>query len=158
MFVLEVGVHISDSVFDKIPSPNDGAANTSNSVALIRKWSLVCCYSDFLSMSFELPNNFLCLFAGRKSSVWVRVWYECPWLPGDSCLTELDEFLGSIVRLCGQRAGLLPAPHGHPVQLCHLLLIAVSVCVRCDLTCTGITTVFQISAKVKLFVIILAKK
>ncbi|XP_048640384.1 protein YIPF7 isoform X3 [Marmota marmota marmota] len=63
------------------------------------------------------------VLASRKSSIWLRVWHECHWLPWDSCLTELDELCRGVIWLCGQCARLLPAPHGHPVQLCHLLFI-----------------------------------
>ncbi|KAL6082444.1 hypothetical protein STEG23_013664, partial [Scotinomys teguina] len=60
----------------------------------------------------------------RKSPVWLRVWHECHWLPWDLHFTKLDEFCRGVMRLCGQRAGILSAPHDHLVHLCYLLFIA----------------------------------
>uniref|UniRef100_A0A8C2QW11 Yip1 domain family member 7 n=1 Tax=Capra hircus TaxID=9925 RepID=A0A8C2QW11_CAPHI len=61
---------------------------------------------------------------GRKSPVWLCVWHECHWLPRYSCLTELDELFRSVLWLRGECAGLLPAPHGHALQLRHLIFTA----------------------------------
>ncbi|XP_043400357.1 protein YIPF7 isoform X4 [Chelonia mydas] len=62
------------------------------------------------------------LLEGRKSSLWLRIWHQCCWVPRNTCFTEPDEHSRCLVWLCCQCTGLLPATHGGPVQLCSLLL------------------------------------
>lgn len=112
-------------------------------------------------LTFQCPLDvgyvsscFLPVVAGRKGSVWLRVRPERRGLPGDSHFAELDELPGAVLWLRGERAGLLPATHGHPVRLRPRLLTAVSVCdTRCPLCSLPFPQACHTRAAVKAFLI-----
>lgn len=65
-----------------------------------------------------------------EDPVWVRVRNQRHRLPGHVLPAQPDEHDGRLLRLRGQRSGLLPPPHDPPVQLRGALLFTVSTRAR----------------------------
>ncbi|XP_066488125.1 protein YIPF7 isoform X2 [Tiliqua scincoides] len=62
------------------------------------------------------------LLEGRKSSLWLCLWHKRSWMHSNSRVAEPDEHSKCALWLCGKCTGLLPATHGHPIQLCSIFL------------------------------------
>lgn len=66
------------------------------------------------------------LLTVRKDSVWLRVRYQRDRLPRHVLSPQPHEYDGRLLRLRGQRPGILPPPYDPPLQLRSALLFTVS--------------------------------
>lgn len=84
-------------------------------------------YSVLIVISILGFCRHLLFFAGRKSTLWLRVWYQCPGLCGNVHSAEFNECIHNILWMRSQCIRILPAPHGGSLCLRCLLFATVSI-------------------------------